>query len=70
MLVMPMQSGRETHSVLVAEDDDDIRELVCELIQEHVGCEVHAAKNGREASARTKVKTRFRRRSVEYWLEP
>jgi CheY-like chemotaxis protein len=71
MLVMPMQSGREMLSVLVAEDDDDIRELVCELIHEHIGCEVHAARNGREAIAMLRdLRDRAPRLILLDWMMP
>lgn len=35
--------------VLVVDDDPDIRELLCELVEEEPGCVPYPAKNGREA---------------------
>lgn len=38
----------QMHTVLVVEDDDDIRDMICELL-EHEGYKVEQARNGAEA---------------------
>lgn len=44
-----MNAAETRGYVLVVEDDDDIRELVCELLSTETSCAIRAASNGQEA---------------------
>jgi CheY-like chemotaxis protein len=46
---MDRESPRKRCSVLVVEDNPDIREMLCELVESECGCKAYPAEHGREA---------------------